>query len=223
MREIIFSDPHRQKHFDLFNHMNHPHYCICANVDITALLSYLRKEEIMFTPAIVYLISRVANELPAFKQRIHGKKVIEHDQVNPSFSVQTQVSDVFSFCEVEYQSSAPAFIEAAKLQMKRMEEDPVIEDQDRDDYLFLSSLPWISFTGLTHAMHYHPCDSVPRITWGKYFEEGDKIKMPLSLQVHHALVDGRHMGQYYMRWEELAADPGHWLKNDDKINGQISG
>lgn len=191
--------------------MNHPHYCICVNVDITNLLSYLKEKEISFTPVIVYLISRVANEMGSFRQRIRGEKVIEHDSVNPSFSVNTKVSDVFSFCEVEYQPSAPAFIKAAKAQMKRMEENPVFDDQERDDYLFLSSLPWISFTGLTHAMHYHPCDSVPRITWGKYFEEGDKIKMPLSLQVHHALVDGRHIGQYYMRWEALATDPASWL------------
>ncbi|NET37647.1 MAG: chloramphenicol acetyltransferase [Cyanothece sp. SIO1E1] len=211
MREITFQDPHRQKHFNLFNHMNHPHYCICVNVDITNLLSYLKTEEIMFTPAVVYLISRVANELPSFRQRIRGQKVIEHDQVNPSFSVQTKVSDVFSFCEVAYQASAPAFIAAAKVQMKKMEENPVFEDQERDDYLFLSSLPWISFTGLTHAMHYHPCDSVPRITWGKYFQEGDKVKMPLSLQVHHALVDGGHVGRYYIGWEELAANPSSWL------------
>ncbi len=191
--------------------MNHPHYCICANVDITNLRSYLKEREISFTPVIVYLISRVANEMPPFRQRIRGEKVIEHDQINPSFSVSTKVSDVFSFCEVGYQASAPAFIKSALAQMKKMEENPVFEDQERDDYLFLSSLPWISFTGLTHAMHYHPCDSVPRITWGKYFEEGNKLKMPLSLQVHHALVDGRHIGQYYMRWEALAKDPASWL------------
>ena len=161
----------------------------------------------MFTPAIVYLVSRVANEIPSFRQRIRGEKVIEYDQVHPSFSVQTKVSDVFSFCEVEYNRSPSIFMQAAKEQMKRMEEEPVLEDQGQDDYIFLSCLPWISFTGLTHAMHYHPSDSIPRITWGKYFQEGDKIKMPLSLQVHHALVDGGHVGQYYLRWEALAAEP----------------
>lgn len=213
MRELIFTDPHRQKHFEMFNHMNHPHYCICAEVDITELLSYLRQHDLMFTPAIVYLISRVANELAPFRQRIRGEKIIEHDQVNPSFSVPTKVSDVFSFCEVAYQASAHHFMNAAKAQMKKMEENPVFDDQERDDYLFLSALPWIRFTGLTHAMHYHPCDSVPRISWGKYVQEGNRVKMPLSLQVHHALVDGRHVGQYYLRWEELAAAPNSWLEH----------
>ncbi len=216
MREVKFTNPHRKKHFDLFNHMNHPHYCISANVDITALLSYLKATGTPFTPAIVYLISRVANEIPAFKQRIRGEKVVEHEQVNPSFSVQTKASDVFSFCEVTYEAIASSFITSALAQMKRMEDDPVLEDQERDDYLFLSALPWISFTGLTHAMHYHPCDSVPRITWGKYFEERGKIKMPLSVQVHHALVDGRHMGQYYQQWEAMAAEPMDWLKVESR-------
>ena len=52
-------------------------------------------------------------------------------------------------------------------------------------------------------MHYHPHDSVPRITWGKYFKTADKILMPLSVQAHHALIDGRHMGKYFEKTQEL--------------------
>ncbi|MGK0468500.1 MAG: nitroreductase [Clostridium sp.] len=32
----------------------------------------------------------------------------------------------------------------------------------------------------------NPVDSIPRISWGKYFEESGKIKLPLSVQAHHA-------------------------------------
>jgi chloramphenicol O-acetyltransferase type A len=46
-------------------------------------------------------------------------------------------------------------------------------------------------------MHYSPVDSVPRISWGKYFEQGRQVMMPLSVQAHHAFVDGRHMGAFF--------------------------
>ena len=39
-------------------------------------------------------------------------------------------------------------------------------------------------------------DSVPKISWGKYFTEGDKVLLPFSVQVHHALADGYHVGKY---------------------------
>ena len=51
---------------------------------------------------------------------------------------------------------------------------PFEDEEGRDDFLFLSAIPWISFTSFSHAMHYTPADSVPRITWGKSFKEGAK-------------------------------------------------
>jgi|GEM_PF-2208719 len=39
-------------------------------------------------------------------------------------------------------------------------------------------------------------ESIPRLAWGKYFIDGDKILLPFSVQAHHSFVDGIHMGQY---------------------------
>ena len=84
-----------------------------------------------------------------------------------------------------------------------MQSKPVFEDEEgRDDFLYLSAVPWVSFTSISHAMHYHPHDSIPRISWGKYFKDGDKTLMPLSLTAHHALVDGRNMGEYFNLFEK---------------------
>lgn len=197
-RTITFTDPHRRKHFEFFAQMDQPHFNIVANVDITPLLTFLQQSKQAFTPAIVYLISRTANEIAPFRQRIRGAQVVEHDFVHPSFTVPTKGTDVFSFCYVDYQTDAPGFVNAATAASARMYEDPSFEDDPgRDDYLFLSAIPWISFTGLTHAMHYSPTDCVPRISWGKYFEQGKQTLMPLAVQAHHALVDGRYMGAYF--------------------------
>jgi len=92
--------------------------------------------------------------------------------------------------------------------MDEMLKNPSMEDEEhRDDYLFLSAIPWVSFTSFSHAMHYTPADSVPRITWGKYFEEGEKILMPLSVQAHHAVVDGRHTGKYFELFQKYMRNP----------------
>lgn len=71
-------------------------------------------------------------------------------------------------------------------------------------------MPWVSFAGLNHAMHYHPVDSVPRITWGKFYAQGERFLMPFSIQDHHALVDGQHVGAYTQLLEYILANPGEW-------------
>jgi chloramphenicol O-acetyltransferase type A len=59
-----------------------------------------------------------------------------------------------------------------------------------------------------HPTHLHPEDSVPRFAWGKFFEEGKVVKMPLSVQAHHALMDGIHMGKFYAKVQDYLQQPG---------------
>lgn len=188
--------------------MNHPHFCLTANVEITKLLEYIKSNGLPFMPSIVWVVSKVANDIPQLRQRIRGEEVVEHEYVHPSFAVNTEDADVFSFCEVAFNPSYSTFIKEALEKIEKMRTEPSFEDEaGRDDYLYLSSLPWISFTSIQHAMFYHPHDSVPRITWGKYFVENEKYMMPLSIQSHHALVDGRHIGQFYNGVSEICESP----------------
>jgi chloramphenicol O-acetyltransferase type A len=205
MKYITFDNPHRQKHFEFFRNMNHPHFSITANVEIGPLLTQIKKEQLPFMPTMVWVTSQTANELAPFRQRIRGEKIVEHEIVHPSFAVDTDAADVFSFCEVPFSTDFHLFINQALETIEKMKSNPTFEDEEnRDDYLFLSSIPWVSFSGITHAMSYHPHDSVPRITWGKYFEENGKILLPLSVQVHHALVDGKYVGYFFQKFEKTS-------------------
>ncbi|MEL6274851.1 MAG: chloramphenicol acetyltransferase [Bacteroidota bacterium] len=205
MKKIEFTDSHRKKHFDFFRRMDQPHFGVTVNVDITLFAKHIREAaEWRFTPAFVYLLARVANELPNFRRRIRNDEVVEHPSVQPSFAVPTKDSEVFSFCTVDYHPDAREFHRSAIATMEEMFTNPSFEDEPgRDDYLFMSTFPWASFTSVQHAMHYSPADSVPRIIWGKYFKQGDQLLMPLAVQAHHAVVDGRDMGKYYQEMELL--------------------
>ena len=212
MKLIEFQDEHRRKHFDFFRQMSQPHFNICSRVEISRLLAALKNQQLRFTPTIVYCIARVANEIPVFRQRIRDGQVVEHSKAHPSFTVLTEASDVFSFCTVHYQKDYNLFASHTIEKIAEIQKSPSLEDEEgRDDYLYLSAIPWISFTNLQHAMHYEPADSVPRIAWGKYYEEHDKVWLPLSVQAHHALVDGRHIGQYFEKIQLLLTEPEVFL------------
>ena len=206
MRKITFENTHRQKHFEFFKAMNHPHFNICANVDITDFVRFINKKQLPFTYSVVYAIAKTAMEIKEFRWRIIDGELYECESVTPSFTVYTEVADVFSFCDVPYVEDYSVFIKHAADKAEQMKKHPSFEDGDHHDYLFLSAIPWVSFTMFQHAMPFHPTDSVPRITWGKYFNENGKIKMPLSVQVHHAVVDGRHVGQFFQRFEAILND-----------------
>lgn len=115
MRTIRFDDPHRRRHFDFFRRMDQPHFSITAHVDVTELR---RIGNLKLTPAIVYCLARAANEIAELRRRIRDDDVVEHDVVHPSFAVKTDVSDLFSFCEVRYRPSMLDFMTDAAARME---------------------------------------------------------------------------------------------------------
>lgn len=194
----------RRKHFEFFKEMASPHVNFCANVDITELQKSIRIHQLPFTQVIVYLVARTANAVKEFRYRIRGEQVVVHDIVHPSFTVLTDVEDVFTFCTVNYQPELQSFLAHTSEVMDYRRMNPTLEDEPgQDELLFLSAIPWFSFTSFQHPMHIPSLDSVPRIAWGKYFEENGRIKMPLAVQAHHALVDGIHVGKYYQIFQGL--------------------
>ena len=56
-------------------------------------------------------------------------------------------------------------------------------------------IPWASFTGfnlnLQRGYDYPP----PIFTMGRFQEGGGRTKLPLAVQVHHAVCDGFHLSR----------------------------
>jgi chloramphenicol O-acetyltransferase type A len=207
MREIDPSTWRRRQHFELFNTFNHPHFSLCANLELTAFDAYVRRLGGVFTVALVYAIARVANAVPEFRQRIRAGRVVEHEVVSPSFTLLVD-DDLFAFCMLPYTQDYTEFAHRAAPIMDHVRDHPSLEDEPgRDDLLYMTALPWVSFTSFTHPMAFHPSDSIPRFAWGKVFREGDSLKIPLSVQGHHALMDGIHMARFYADLEACLQHP----------------
>lgn len=71
-----------------------------------------------------------------------------------------------------------------------------IERYPEANLIRYSVLPWFDFTSIPHARDFSREDSAPRITFGKITETDGRCTMPLSIHVHHALVDGLHVAQF---------------------------
>lgn len=211
MRQIDVQSWSRRDHFERFRDFDHPHFNICANVDLTRFRPTVKSCGFSFTAAIVYVLTRVANSVPQFRYRMRGGGVVEHEVVHPSFTTLIN-EDVYSYCRPDYTEDFSQFSERVLESLANLQENPsVIGDPEVDDRLYMSAMPWLSFTSVMHPMNLRTLDSVPRIAWGKFFEDGEKLKMPLSVQAHHALMDGIHIGRFYSRVQELLDNPDEFL------------
>lgn len=207
MRKIDMQNWSRLEYFKFFSTFNHPHFNMCANIDLTKLQPYIKKHRLSFTVVIVYMISRAANTIPEFRYRIRDDEIVEHDTVSPSITILVE-DDLFSFCAIDYSQDFNEFAGRAVRLIAEVKAHPTLKDPPgRDDLLYMTAIPWVSFTSFTHPMRLHPTDSIPRFAWGKIFKDGNQIKMPLSVQGHHAVMDGIHMGKYYGCLQDFLDQP----------------
>ena len=186
----------RAERFRFFSSMDYPQYNICANLDITGFLPSIRAMRLSFYGAMIFAAARVLNQVPAFRYRIRGKQVVIHEQTHPSFTSLPSGSELFKIVTVELEDSLAAF--AAKAKRQAAEQACFISPgvAARDDLIYITCIPWVSFTHISHPISLTPGDSAPRVSWGKYYKAGEQILLPFSVQAHHALVDGIHIGQY---------------------------
>ncbi|MFT5209946.1 MAG: chloramphenicol O-acetyltransferase type A [Flavobacterium sp.] len=204
----------RRKQYEFFRKMDYPHINVCFPFDITNLKGYCRKNNLSITHSILYISARTANSIKEFRLRIRGEEVVEHECISPSYTV-LRADESFSFCTVEYTSDAKLLMARAEEEQQKVYAEMVLEDEPgRDDFLFISVLPWISFTNTTHPINMHPVDSVPRLVWGKFYADpADKQRtlLPYSIQAHHALADGVHFGKFAEIFQNLADNPATTL------------
>lgn len=65
-----------------------------------------------------------------------------------------------------------------------------------NDVFQCSSMPWVTYTHISHTNSGKKDNATPLFDWGKYYEKDGRLFMPLSVQAHHSFVDGIHIGKY---------------------------
>ncbi len=212
MKTINLATWNRRDHYNLYKKLDFPYLNITANVNIDDLYRWSKNNKFSLFSCIAYLTTRASNQIPELRMRIRGDQVVEHPIVHPSFTVLTD-DETFGFATIQYSSNFSKFSNNVIAGIEASKKDPSIHDEPgRDDMIFLTTMTWVSFTQISHPLPLNPPDSFPRITWGKYFEQGNQRLMPLSLLANHALVDGLHVGKFF----ELVQN---WMDQPHQILG----
>lgn len=187
----------RRQHFEYFNSLSYPYVGLTVNVDITDFIKRVKAESLPFFLTVCYCVSKAANGVPEFRQRILDNKIIEFDNCKTSHTVALE-DGTYCYCTLDSNMSFTDFIPYAKQEQEAARQNHSITEEENDIYdkIFISTLPWISYTAFIQPVPI-PADSNPRITWGKYVVQGDKTIMPVSVLCHHALVDGMHIANFY--------------------------
>jgi chloramphenicol O-acetyltransferase type A len=200
--------------YQFFKAKSYPVFATTTPMDITLFKAYTQAHQLPFFVSLSFIVHHIVNELEAFKHRIMDDTLYRFDFLHNSFTIAENNQGAYQFGDVCYNLHYPSYKTQAMqciadIQQKKYITNPSINKQQ---CVFITSIPWFSFTSFHHP--YDPVyGSVPIITLGKYYANNQQLWMPVALQVHHALMDGYHVGLFYDKLQKALLQPHSFFQS----------
>lgn len=182
----------RKEHYEHFINEVVCNYSTTVNLDITNL-----KGERLY-PAIIWLLTKAVSQMPEFRTALTDQGLGIYDEMHPAYTIFNQEKHLFSAIWTEFQQDYRNSLDAYEADVRQFSaSERYAPKPNRPPNSFdISMIPWFTFT----SFHLNVCGDgkylLPIFTLGKYFDDGERRMIPISIQVHHAVCDGYHIGRF---------------------------
>ena len=178
-----------------FSSFANPCYGMDVKIDVTKVLAYSHEHKSSFFINFLFVLVKSLNQCEAMRLCIVNNQIRLYDTINPTYTVLTK-DKTFENGGIQMEEDYQAFYQKCHENIESIKEKKVIKDtyngnNQYNDY-YCTCTPWLDYISMTHPIPSGDIESlsVPRICWGKYSFEDDKVVLTLNITVSHALVDG---------------------------------
>lgn len=187
----------RADQFRFFRGFERPHYAVTARIDVTRMRAACKAGGLSPYRACVHAIALGLHGVPELCMRFRGDVVTRYDRIDLSMTVPLADGN-FTYAYVPFAPDFATFDPICRAHLYAAAAGGPLNANlgARDDLAYLSCLPWLDFTAINNAMPGRD-DCIPRVSWGKFVEGPGGWSMAMTIEVHHALVDGRQVGEYF--------------------------
>lgn len=217
MKEIDINNWNREKTYNWFKTFPDSTYGFNVTMDITKLLKHTKSKNESFFINFLYIVVKGLNSIEEMRMRLIDDTPVIFEDINPAFTVMTKTG-TFENVRFKNCNDYNEFYRIAFEKIEKSKNQTAIEKEDYNpkncyDEYYITCTPWINFTSMTHPI---PNDKssqcIPRICWGKYFEENGKYKLNLNITVSHIFVDGYPLSATFNKIQELLDKADEILK-----------
>lgn len=190
----------RREAFDHFRRLGQPCFSVCARVDVSSLAGRLRLHSAAtWFLAYHHAALQALNAVEAFRYRLDGDQVRIHERIAGSTTVPAP-GERLGFATLHFDPDFARFVEqslpavaaakAGRSGFAELTEDAAV--------VHMTTIPWLDFSSFSHARQAGGADSIPKLAFGKIVSGVDgRRTMAVAVEVHHALMDGLHVGRFY--------------------------
>jgi chloramphenicol O-acetyltransferase type A len=199
----VVEDYYRREIFELFRNYRNPFYSISFKLQFSRLQAFLDARGWKTYLNLCYFFTRALAPLEDFRYALADGNIVLHDSIHLGLTVPA-AGGLFSFAYLDYLPDAERF--NAEAVLPGPEEPSNLLQEKTKKHVFFTAIPGIPFETFTHATN-DPEDSSPRVGFGKPYEDGGESWVSVGIQVNHAFIDGRALGELYERLVRVFENP----------------
>ena len=208
MKKIDLTTWSRAEHFKFFLPFSQPFFNIVLDLEVKPLFEYAKSQQISFTASYLYCLHTAVQQYPPIRYRIVDRGPVEVENITLS-AVFLRDDESFRFVPLEFQKSLVDYELHYQRQKSFHLKKPLLNSMftnsaDNIDQIYISILPWFKFTSFKHAENAAFDSGIPKIVFGQYQKEQGVL--PVSIEVHHALMDGLHISQFVAVFNQVIAE-----------------
>ena len=192
-QEINPKDTSRAMAFELWMKSPMPMVTLTKTFDVTQLRKVSRRRELKFNMLLCWCIGKAASKIDEFFMLPKNGKLYRYDRMAINMIVEN-VKGGLSFCDVAVTDDLEQFNANYQLLTKTISETC----QDiLDDEAVIVGTSAVTGTELDCIVNqYSGIYTNPFLAWGRYRKGWLKTTLPISLQFHHAQMDGSHAARF---------------------------
>ena len=188
--------------FESYRGGEFPYINLGARVDVTRLLTRAREAGLSTYFSLIHTATATADDLEPFHLRILDGEPVRFACSTPVLTHMRPGDEIFFMMEGKTGVGVREFC----LDLREKAKTPPVDEERLDvkanGLISYSCIPWLDYTHFVRTITHLGQDSNPKMSWGKYVTENGRTTVNFSVQVHHGLMDGWHVGQYFKRLQE---------------------
>ena len=192
-QEINPKDTSRAIAFELWMKSPMPMVTLTKTFDVTQLRKVSRRRGLKFNMLLCWCVGKVASKIDEFFMLPKNGKLYRYDRMAINMIVEN-VKGGLSFCDVAVTDDMEQFNANYQRLTKTISE--TCQDV-LDDEAVIVGTSAVTGTELDSIVNqYSGIYTNPFLAWGRYRKGWLKTTLPISLQFHHAQMDGSHAARF---------------------------
>ncbi|PHV69484.1 chloramphenicol acetyltransferase CAT [Sporanaerobium hydrogeniformans] len=197
--EINLKEWKRAPYFEFYTKMLPTGFNLCVELDVTKMYTYFKEKGYKFAIGYRYITMKLINERAYFRVAYKEGKLGYYNYLTPTYANFHSDDATTTIMWVEYRETFEAF------QQHYLEEENKYKGvhgivakptMPPENSCMVGVLPWTSFISYSPIPYSAPTTFFPVLQAGKLKRVGEKIWMPFSITISHAVVDGYQVSEY---------------------------